>query len=82
MLVYTLENYVQNPEPDPEVWPYLENLVNVEDKVFEEEFKKTKNDKVTLSLLKKRISNRREFLLVLGTHLNFVMVCLKQGLRK
>jgi len=48
MLVYTLEDYVQNPQPDPKLWPFLENLVNKEDQAFEDELKKSRNNKVTI----------------------------------
>ena len=52
MLVYTLDRYVKSPDPDPELWPYLEQLVKNEDEQYEEEVKKTKNDKVNIFIRK------------------------------
>ncbi len=46
MLVYTLDKYIKSPEPDPELRPYLIDLVKREDVSFEEEVNKNKNEKV------------------------------------
>lgn len=46
MLVYTLDKYIKSPEPDPELRPYLIDLVKREDTSFEEEVNKNKNEKV------------------------------------
>lgn len=46
MLVYTLDKYIKNPEPDPELHTYLIDLVKREDTTFEEEVNKNKNEKV------------------------------------
>jgi hypothetical protein len=46
MLVYTLDKYVKDPEPDPPLYPFLDSLVKKEDQAFENEFKKSKNNKV------------------------------------
>lgn len=45
MLVYTLDKYIKNPEPDPELHQYLIDLVKHEDVTFEEEVNKSKNEK-------------------------------------
>lgn len=47
MLVYTLERFIKEPEPDPEPWPYLQKMIKREDEEYEEEVKKSKNDKVS-----------------------------------
>lgn len=46
MLVYTLNKYIKQPEPDPEPWSYLDQLIKFEDEAYQEEVKKSKTEKV------------------------------------
>ncbi|XP_021949612.1 ubiquitin carboxyl-terminal hydrolase 48 [Folsomia candida] len=45
MLVYTLNKYIKQPEPDPEPWSYLDQLIKFEDEAYQEEVKKSKTEK-------------------------------------
>lgn len=48
MLVYIARSVAANPSQDPELWPYLEQLVRREDETYEEEVMKLKSEKVSL----------------------------------
>lgn len=50
MLVYTLEQHINNPEPDPELHQYLIDMVRDEDVSFELEVNKNKNEKVIVTV--------------------------------